>query len=57
MYNMYRGPPQSASAFFRGGGVKNGWKNYDGWAYKSADMAGGSVKNSKKVMTYFMDGP
>ena len=57
MYNMYRGRPQSMSALFKGGGVKNGGKSYDGWAYKSADMGKGSVENSKKVLTYFMDGP
>ena len=56
MYNMYRGRPYSASAIFRGRGQK--WmKNDDGWVYKSADIGEGSLKNSKKVLTYFMDGP
>ena len=32
-------------------------KNDDGWVYKSADIGEGSLKNSKKVLTYFMDGP
>ena len=53
MYSMYRGRPQSASALFRGEWVKND----EGWVYKSADMGEGNVKNSKKVLRYFMDGP
>ena len=55
MYNMYRGRPYSASAIFRGRGQK--WmKNDDGWVYKRADIGEGSLKNSKKVLTYYMDG-
>ena len=48
MYNMYRGPPQSASAFFRGEGSKMDGKIMTDGHTKVLTWQGGVSKIAKK---------